>query len=353
MANVEAFTVSTIGNPELNYEWTEADQHIVIAMIESGTMPSGEPTKAGDYPFHGQTLRILYVGKFVKGFKGKRLADDAYTERDENGRIIKKTKDTVTPMSASIVGLMSKDGGIVTTNTQLKSLITTLHGNNHQDAYSSETQSLGRLRTTEFLILPSDLTTPEVPAKNVGTDLALNKLDPIYVFSVYALNKAVSGSTDDIQNVKFGVLRMEAVKWGWVKDRREIRALQLYLQRFRFPCHHCDHKPFYESPTVLESHYKQKHKDLYRHGNKCGCGAFFTDADGLKSHRALRSIYRCPFVAGESSQTRKELMESESKKANEVFRLHSFLSRLAAFTRNKRAAIDTTKSSMTQAIRVV
>ncbi|KAL6571627.1 hypothetical protein OROHE_003270 [Orobanche hederae] len=184
----EAFTVSTIGNPELNYEWTEADQHIVIAMIESGTMPSGEPTKAGDYPFHGQTLRILYVGKFVKGFKGKRLADDVYTERDENGRIIKKTKDTVTP-----------------------------------DAYSCETQSLGRLRTTEFLILPSDLTTPEVPAKNVGTDLALNKLDPIYVFSVCVLKKDVSGSTDDIQNVKFGVLRMEAMKWGWVKDRREFR----------------------------------------------------------------------------------------------------------------------------------
>ncbi|KAL6571626.1 hypothetical protein OROHE_003269 [Orobanche hederae] len=101
------------------------------------------------------------------------------------------------------------------------------------------------------------------------------------------------------------------------KLRKYILALQLYSQRFRFSCHHCDHRPFYGSPTALGSHYKQKHKDLYRHGNKCGCGAFFTDPDGLKSHRALRSIYRCHFGAGESNQTRKERMKSESKKANE------------------------------------
>lgn len=65
------------------------------------------------------------------------------------------------------------------------------------------------------------MVTPVVLATEVGSGLAVDSMTLPYVLVVYALNKEVHTSTDKGERVKFALVRMEAVKWGWVSDQRD------------------------------------------------------------------------------------------------------------------------------------
>lgn len=237
MATVQLFRVAATGSGQYNADWTAANQRAALMRIREGQWPDGSPVEPGTYPFHGQTLTITPVSEtrdqsrsdnnnvnsappggsagvsFTKGAKCKRLASDALTERSGDGRIVRKTADNITNLLADIAQMINNEGVLISANEHLRNLV----------AYSNDAQALGRLKTSEFLVLPSDMPTPVVPATEVGTGLAKDKFTVPYVLAVYALNKEVHTATDEGEKIKFAMIRMEAVILGWVSDQREIR----------------------------------------------------------------------------------------------------------------------------------
>jgi hypothetical protein len=105
-------------------------------------------------------------------------------------------------------------------DTQL-SLMNELVEINGQDCYDSLTAGIGKLKQDEFLVLPLGLTIRDVEPATVGKRAAHAHLSPSDWADIYALNKAVAPAGSDAMT--FGLLRLEAVKCGWLKDMREVR----------------------------------------------------------------------------------------------------------------------------------
>jgi hypothetical protein len=104
---------------------------------------------------------------------------------------------------------------------------------NGQDAYSVESAAIGRLHEHDYLWLPDDEQLPIVHPSMVGAAETPVLFNHHLLAKTYALNKAKAPQTVDA--VKFALLRVEAVKKGWVAGQREIK-LQTpptdYLQTF-------------------------------------------------------------------------------------------------------------------------
>jgi len=92
---------------------------------------------------------------------------------------------------------------------------------NGQDAYSTAATALGKLRRTEYLVLPLGVALAIVPIAEVGTLTSASLNDAQYLANVYALNKAIAPVGSNA--VLFGLIRMQAVAHGWATDQREIR----------------------------------------------------------------------------------------------------------------------------------
>lgn len=91
---------------------------------------------------------------------------------------------------------------------------------NGQDAYSNEDAALGKVSTKEYLILPLGMTVPGIAASEVGSAKVHELFSKEQLAQVYALNKANAPSESSA--VKYALIRMEAVKMGWVAGQREI-----------------------------------------------------------------------------------------------------------------------------------
>jgi len=102
-----------------------------------------------------------------------------------------------------------------------KELLAYLDEVNGQDAYSNEDAALGKVSKREYLVLPRGFEIPKVLPKDVGSPTIHTKFTKKNLAEIYVLNKAVAPEGTDA--VKFGLLRMEAVKMGWVSGQREIR----------------------------------------------------------------------------------------------------------------------------------
>jgi len=97
---------------------------------------------------------------------------------------------------------------------------------NGQDSYDSITAGIGKLKRDEFLVLPAGIaiTSISAPANVVGKPIAHEGLALTDWGNIYTLNKNVAPAGSD--PATFALLRMEAVKAGWVKDLREVRFEQ-------------------------------------------------------------------------------------------------------------------------------
>jgi hypothetical protein len=91
---------------------------------------------------------------------------------------------------------------------------------NGQDAYSAEARAVGKLNADEYLALPTGFTWPEVPASEVGGTSMLGAFDLQSLAAIYVLNKLRAPA--EANPVIYGLLRMEAVKMGWLKAQKEV-----------------------------------------------------------------------------------------------------------------------------------
>ncbi|KAG1136118.1 hypothetical protein G6F37_013070 [Rhizopus arrhizus] len=89
-----------------------------------------------------------------------------------------------------------------------------------EDAYSPEASSTGRLDKSKWLALPEDWKYDVVPAGDVGTERATKRFSMKDLAAVYVLNKA--RAPEEESAIKFGMLRMEAVKNGWLATQKEV-----------------------------------------------------------------------------------------------------------------------------------
>jgi len=99
-------------------------------------------------------------------------------------------------------------------------LLAELEEINGQDSYDALTAGIGKLKRTEYLVLPLGFQAGNVPARLVGTPAGHAMMTVNDWAQVYVLNKAVT--PDGVDAVLFGFLRMEAVKAGWYTDQREV-----------------------------------------------------------------------------------------------------------------------------------
>lgn len=92
---------------------------------------------------------------------------------------------------------------------------------NGQDSYDAVAAGVGKLRSDEYLVLPLGISSFNIPAEEVGKPAAHERLAYTDWGNIYSLNKAIA--PPGVDPATFGLLRLEAVKAGWVKDMREVR----------------------------------------------------------------------------------------------------------------------------------
>lgn len=99
-------------------------------------------------------------------------------------------------------------------------LLKELYIANGQDAYDAEAAAVGRLKQEEYLALPQGWVVPTVEPNEVGRATVRRKFPAKELASVYQLNKARAPTGENA--IVYGMIRMEAVKMGWVHGQKEI-----------------------------------------------------------------------------------------------------------------------------------
>lgn len=110
--------------------------------------------------------------------------------------------------------------GLTEATEEQKKLLTELYLLNGQDAYDAEAAAVGRLKQEEYLALPNDFDCPVVPPKDVGRAATRGYFKARDLAAIYALNKRRAPVGENA--VIYGMVRMEAVKMGWVHSQKEI-----------------------------------------------------------------------------------------------------------------------------------
>jgi len=143
----------------------------------------------------------------VRGFAGT----------SASGEETKTEFDDMAFVSQDILDTLSEDQGKL-----LIELAKVIAEVNSHEAYSVTRMALGKLNVKEYLLLPKSLQEVITPYKDVGKpwdkirpDIGIETLAQIYT-----LNKAANMDVKD--PVMFALIRLEAVKMGWVRGQREI-----------------------------------------------------------------------------------------------------------------------------------
>lgn len=103
---------------------------------------------------------------------------------------------------------------------ELRLMVDYLDEVNGQDAYSNEAAALGKLRAEEYLALPVGMAVPIIAPDTVGSESVHNEFAYELLAQVYALNKLRAPDGED--PIRYGLLRMEAVKMGWYSGQKEV-----------------------------------------------------------------------------------------------------------------------------------
>jgi len=99
-------------------------------------------------------------------------------------------------------------------------LLKELYVANGQDAFDAEAAAVGRLKQEEYLALPAGWATPRVSPAEVGRAGTRDKFKARDLAAIYHLNKSRAPAGENA--VTYAMLRMEAVKMGWVAGQKEI-----------------------------------------------------------------------------------------------------------------------------------
>lgn len=92
---------------------------------------------------------------------------------------------------------------------------------NGQDSYDSVSAGIGKLRSDEYLVLPLGFAHRRVSADDVGRPGAHSHIAYTDWGQIYVLNK--NAAPQGVDPATFGLLRLEAVKVGWLDNMREVR----------------------------------------------------------------------------------------------------------------------------------
>lgn len=84
-----------------------------------------------------------------------------------------------------------------------------------QDCYDGSVAAVGKINSDGYLILPTNFVIPNVAAADVGKPIIYRSMTTREWAQIYIMNKAAC--PDQIHAVKFALLRMEAVKCGWLR----------------------------------------------------------------------------------------------------------------------------------------
>jgi hypothetical protein len=110
--------------------------------------------------------------------------------------------------------------GISEINDDQRKLLEELYLANGQDAYDAEAAAVGRLKQEEYLALPNDFECPKVAPVNVGRANTRSLFRAKDLCAIYFLNKQRAPPNENA--VTYAMLRLEAVKMGWVSGQKEI-----------------------------------------------------------------------------------------------------------------------------------
>jgi hypothetical protein len=134
-------------------------------------------------------------------------------------------EEETTPAPAPSVpdGLLKYLDGIEDLTDAQRLLLTALYDANGQDAYDAEAAAVGRLKQDEYLALPQGLVLPRVQPKDVGLGKIRDKFSARNLAAIYYLNKQRAPAGENA--IHYAMIRMEAVKCGWVAGQKEIMYL--------------------------------------------------------------------------------------------------------------------------------
>lgn len=110
--------------------------------------------------------------------------------------------------------------GITEATDDQKKLLKELYILNGQDAYDAEAAAVGRLKQEEYLAIPEDFVVPDIKPSEVGKSDTRRHFKARDLADIYTLNKKRAPVGENA--IVYAMIRMEAVKMGWVKGQKEI-----------------------------------------------------------------------------------------------------------------------------------
>jgi hypothetical protein len=137
-------------------------------------------------------------------------APDPEESEEENENTPIPTKTAEDAFLADIKGL----------SDDAMKLLRELYVANGQDAFDAEAAAVGRLKQEEYLALPANWVYPRVKPAEVGRAATRDKFKARDLAVIYYLNKQRAPLGENA--VTYAMLRMEAVKMGWVAGQKEI-----------------------------------------------------------------------------------------------------------------------------------
>jgi len=110
--------------------------------------------------------------------------------------------------------------GVTGLNEAEVNLLKELYIANGQDAYDAEAAAVGRLKQEEYLAIPRSFEVPTIRAADVGRAEVRKAFPAKELAAIYKMNKERAPTGENA--VIYGMIRMEAVKMGWVAGQKEI-----------------------------------------------------------------------------------------------------------------------------------
>jgi Skp family chaperone for outer membrane proteins len=101
-----------------------------------------------------------------------------------------------------------------------KDLLRELYIANGQDAFDAEAAAVGRLKQEEYLAIPEGADLPTIKPIEVGRADTRKHFNAKILAAVYYLNKQRAPVGENA--ITYAMIRMEAVKMGWVQGQKEI-----------------------------------------------------------------------------------------------------------------------------------
>lgn len=150
-------------------------------------------------------------------------ADESEDDDDDDSDDEEEDKTKLDKGDPDVTGFEKTMKGLVGLNDDHIALLKELYLANGQDAYDAEAAAVGRLKQEEYLALPTNMRLPAIMPVDVGKAHVRDRFKMVDLAAVYFLNKKRAPVGENA--IAYAMIRMEAVKMGWVTDQKEIIRL--------------------------------------------------------------------------------------------------------------------------------